>query len=115
MIIADENVDRVLIDQMRANGYEVFSIREDQPGISDKNVIQLAKSKKALIITEDKDFGELVFAHEIKNCSVIFLRYEKRNYEKIVNNVFQVLKEHYQNSGHYFITITSKQVRIRSL
>lgn len=74
MIIIDENVGQELINQLVGFGYEVYSIREHQQGISDNLVIEIAKLKKGVLITEDKDFGELIFSHDIKDCSVIFLR-----------------------------------------
>jgi predicted nuclease of predicted toxin-antitoxin system len=43
-------------------GLEYYSIRENCAGITDKEVIEVAKSKKGLIVTEDKDFGELIFS-----------------------------------------------------
>ena len=61
MIIADENVDQWLIDELLKAEFDVISIRNEHPGISDNQVIQLAISQKAVLITEDKDFGELVF------------------------------------------------------
>lgn len=45
MIVVDENVNQMLIDKVE-KVYEVFSIREHKPGISDKEVIKTAKSKK---------------------------------------------------------------------
>lgn len=65
MIIIDENVDQVLIDRLDTDNFETFSIRQHQPGISDREIINIAKKKKGLIITEDKDFGELVFSYNI--------------------------------------------------
>ena len=68
MIIVDENVDQVLIEQLDSQNYDLLLIREYNPGLSDKEVIKLAKEKKSIIITEDKDFGELVFSHDVKDC-----------------------------------------------
>ena len=42
MIIIDENVDQVLIDRLDKDNYEIISIREHQPGISDRKVIEIA-------------------------------------------------------------------------
>jgi len=115
MIIIDENVDHILIDWLAGKKYKIISIKEYKRGISDREVIELAKSEKGLIITEDKDFGELVFSHGIKDCSVIFLRYNKMDYDLIEKNILRVLKEYYENPGHYFITITKRKIRIRKI
>lgn len=95
--------------------YEVFSIRKHHPGISDRKVIELVKRKKGILVTEDKDFGELVFSHNIKDCSVILLRYSKSDFEQIKRNLLKVLEIYYNNPGHYFITITKNKTRIRNI
>ena len=115
MIIIDENIDQVLIDRLDKDNYEIISIREHQPGISDRKVIEIAKSKKGLVITEDKDFGELVFSHNIRDCSVIFLRYHKPDYDQIEKNIIKVMEDYYNKPGHFFITITKKKIRIRKI
>jgi predicted nuclease of predicted toxin-antitoxin system len=58
MIIADENIDTRLILKLRELGFDVHAIRENNSGISDKEVLKLANNKKALLITEDADFGK---------------------------------------------------------
>jgi len=116
MIIIDENVDQQIVDNIPKDKYEIISIREFSPGISDREIIELAKSKKkGIIVTEDKDFGELVFSHNIKDCSVIFLRYEKEDFRKIANNINKLLEDYYTKSEHYFITITINKIRIRKI
>jgi predicted nuclease of predicted toxin-antitoxin system len=76
MIIADENVDFSIIKAIRNLGIEVCSVSESHSGISDPQVIQLSLDSKQIILTEDKDFGEWVYAHNITGISVIFLRYD---------------------------------------
>jgi len=66
------NVDFRIIKDLRDKGFNVISILDDYRSFSDKEVLQLAMDKKALILTEDKDFGEWVFAHKEKNLGVIF-------------------------------------------
>jgi predicted nuclease of predicted toxin-antitoxin system len=115
MIIIDENVDQLLIDLLDTRGFDIYLIREHNPGITDREVIEIAKSKEGLIITEDKDFGELVFSYNIKNCSVILLRYDKDDYAEIANNLKKALSDFYDKPVHFFITITRKKIRIKKL
>ncbi len=115
MIIIDENVDQAIIDHLNEEKFETFSIRKHQPGITDKQVIDIAISKRGFIITEDKGFGELVFSHNIKDCSVILLRYNKLDFDNIAKNLLKVLEDYCDKPGHYFMTITKKKIRIRKL
>lgn len=74
MIVADENIDAKLIASLRALDYEVFSIRENNSGISDQEVLQLANSRNALLITEDSDFGTLVYQEGLDHSGILFIR-----------------------------------------
>jgi len=60
-LIADEGVDRQIVELLRMNGHEVLSIAELKPGISDDEVLLFANSNKSVLITSDRDFGELVY------------------------------------------------------
>lgn len=60
MILADENIDHSLI---RESGIDVYSVYEEQRGITDKDIIEFSRNPPRIILTEDKDFGEWVFAH----------------------------------------------------
>lgn len=56
-------------------GYEVRQVAAISQGAADERVIELASNKRAILVTEDKDFGELVFAHQMAKVTVVFLRY----------------------------------------
>lgn len=60
-IVADESVDFRIVAELRKVGMEVFAICEEQPSIKDNEVLAIAVENDAVLITEDKDFGELVF------------------------------------------------------
>ncbi|MBO9614414.1 MAG: DUF5615 family PIN-like protein [Dyadobacter sp.] len=84
MILADENIDHGLIRAIRNAGFDVHSIYENNRGLSDEDIIDFSRNPPRIILTEDKDFGEWVFAHNISDISVIFLRYAFHETETIV-------------------------------
>lgn len=115
MIIADENINSKIIKSIREIGIEVFSIIENCPGISDKEVIDLSKNPPRIILPEDKDFGEWVFAHHEQNLSIIFLRYNFKELSEIIIALRIVLLERIEEIKGCFITITPNKIRIRKI
>ncbi|MEI7583471.1 DUF5615 family PIN-like protein [Runella sp.] len=105
MIVCDENLSQRWINLLTGNGYEFFSIREHLAGISDTEVTQIAIDKNALILTEDKDFGDIVFAQNIKKVSVVLLRYNQPDYETVSQFLLATLQEHFKSEEHCFYTI----------
>lgn len=73
-IVADENVAYRVIKALRIKGFEVISISEDNPSITDDNVLQYAYEQKAILLTEDSDFGELIFRKKAPHVGVLYVR-----------------------------------------
>ena len=65
--VADENFPRPALEALRDAGWEVFSVAEECPGISDEEVAALCSETQRILLTFDKDFGELIPpSHEIE-------------------------------------------------
>ncbi len=115
MIIADENIDARIIEAIRNIPIDTISVKESYRGISDEDVLFLSKELEKIILTEDKDFGEWVFAHKIKGVSVIFLRYHFLETEKIIEILLDVLKNKREKLFNKFTTITIDKIRARNI
>lgn len=115
MILADENIDTRIVSILRANKIEVFYIKEGFSGVSDAEVIEISKNPPRIILTEDKDFGEWVYAHNEKNISVILLRYSSNEQSDVIGILLNLLKEKGHDLFGKFAAITSSKIRIRSL
>jgi predicted nuclease of predicted toxin-antitoxin system len=115
MILADENIDHSIIATIRDLGIEVYSIYEQQRGTLDESIIELSRNSPSIILTEDKDFGEWVFAHNIKDISVILLRYHFQDTEQIKEILVKILSESFNDLFGKFTTITTHKIRIRPL
>lgn len=114
MILADENIHSYIIKTLREAGFTIISISESSKIIKDEQVIQLALQHDYLLLTEDKDFGEWVFAHHVKDLSVLFLRYSYYEYQEIGETLIYLLKNH-PLQRPFFATITKKKIRVRQL
>lgn len=75
--LADENVSRVAIDRLRAEGLEVASITEILSGAPDNRVLETADVEGRILITEDRDFGELVVRQRMTVRGIILLELDR--------------------------------------
>ena len=115
MILADENIHGDIIETLRKIHIDVLSIKEKYRGLQDEDIILLAKNTNRIILTEDKDFGEWVFAHNAKGISVIFLRYPFTETEKIIKIVSELFKNGRKKYYGKFTTITTQKIRSREI
>lgn len=73
--LANENIPFATVLYLRAIGYDIRSIGIDFPGIQDKIILALAQEQDRTILTFDRDYGELIFKHQIKPANgVIYFR-----------------------------------------
>lgn len=114
-LLADENIDCRIIKDLRAAGFSVISVQEDYRGIKDREILTIAKQKECIVITEDKDFGELIFSFRAVNVGVIFLRYYFLERTAIIDSLTGIIKLHGNTLRDKFTVITSKKVRIRAI
>jgi predicted nuclease of predicted toxin-antitoxin system len=115
MIIADENVEQYWIDLFQEHGYPVFSIRQNHPGISDTAIIDIVKEKKGILLTEDKDFGELVFAYSFREVSIIFRRYDQPQYPQVEKKLLAAIELFHDSDKPVFVTVTKGKTRVRHI
>lgn len=78
--LADECVAAPLVALLRTNGHDVLYVAEAAAGLSDADVIVLALREQRLLLTEDKDFGDLVFRRERAVPGVVLLRIAPENH-----------------------------------
>lgn len=114
-IIADENIDKAIIEHLRKLKFNIYSIFEKSHGISDLEIIKLANKNKSIVLTEDKDFGEWIFAHHEKSASVIFLRYNYKELHEIKQSLENVIFKFNDKLYNKFIVITKNRVRYRDI
>ena len=115
MLLADESVNENLIIAMRNKGYNVFSVREKMRSEDDINIAKFSLEPLRIIVTEDKDFGEIVYHQNLTVAGVILLRYSPLDYNIIEIKLLNYLSAHLKKSIGKFVVINSRITRVRYL
>lgn len=114
-LLADESCDFAIVQALRAAGHDVAAVVELTPGISDREVITIAREEHRVVLTEDKDFGQLVFAALAGSSGVILIRYPtdaRGDLPPTVVRLVQTLDMHLQGT---FVTLAPGRVRVNRL
>ena len=72
--LADECVDAILVNQLRGAGHDTLYVAEVASGATDAEVLRRARNNSRLLLTEDKDFGELLFRLKLAVPGLVLLR-----------------------------------------
>jgi predicted nuclease of predicted toxin-antitoxin system len=112
-LLADESVDQQ-IDRLRQDGHNVLYIAEAEPSISDDLVFDRANEMVALLVTEDKDFGEIVFRDSrLSSGGVVLLRLAGLSPERKAEVVSEAFLENERELPSHFSVISPGKIRIR--
>ncbi len=114
--LANENFPVPSVHSLRQAGYDVLAIIEESPGIEDSEVLARAVSDKRLILTFDRDYGELIYRLGLSPPSgVVYLRYQPLNPVEPAQQLLMLLQvEKLQFEGR-FTVVERGQVRQRFL
>ncbi len=112
-IVADESVDGPIVARLRNDGHNVRFVAEMDPGIADEQVLGLASHEDTLLLTADKDFGELIFRQGFVKKGVVLLRLAGRSSAEKADIVSSSLAEHGNELLTAFSVITDKSMRVR--
>ncbi len=110
--LADESCGVVLGRSLVQAGHDVLEVRQARPGAEDECVVGLAVSENRILLTEDKDFGWLIYAHGHKAIGVIFLRYPILERHRIAQDLVELIEQQNENLIGCFVTVTPKRIRI---
>ncbi len=113
-IVADEGVEKEVVFRLRKDGHAVKWVAELAPSIPDDEVLALANSSGSLLITNDKDFGELVIRRRLVNSGVVLLRFNGVSEASKAELVSISITDHGHELINSFTVIEPGLIRIRN-
>lgn len=113
--LADENFPKNAVLALQQQGHDVLWIRIDAPGSSDQGILARAQAEERIILTFDKDFGELAFRFGLPATSgIVLFRLPLLKPTSLINIVISALATQSDWSG-LFTVVESDRIRIRPL
>lgn len=114
-ILANENIPSEIVFALRQENHDVYWIREKEPGAADISVIQRARLEKRILLTFDKDFGELVYHCGVESSvGIILLRVKPRSKKWLTEFVCALFKKTINWEGH-FAVVSESHIRLLPL
>ncbi|ARV60106.1 hypothetical protein BZZ01_17070 [Nostocales cyanobacterium HT-58-2] len=114
--LANENFPRVSVIRLRSVGYDVVYITEDTPGIEDSEVLARALLERRIILTFDRDYGELIYRKRMRSpIGVVYFRYIPATPEEPAEDLLHLLNTERISLEGSFTVLERTQVRQRPL
>ena len=113
--LADECCDQGLVEALRQSGNDVLFVLESKPGAIDNDVLALAFDERRILITEDKDFGELVYRLKKPAHGIILIRIGVKNRGEKWPQIKKLLDSYGERCTGRFVVIDENKFRFRPL
>lgn len=113
--LADENFPGAAVSALRVAGHDVTWVRTECPAASDHDVIALAAKEKRVILTFDKDFGELAFrTGRFSAAGVVRLRLPGVSPEELTRRILGLITSRSDWEGHFSV-VDARKLRTRPM
>jgi predicted nuclease of predicted toxin-antitoxin system len=110
--LADESCDFAVVRALCQGGHDVLAVAEVAPRAADEDVLQMALAGKRILLTEDKDFGQWVWAEKRASGGVILLRYPATSRKTIPDAVMRLVDRYGERLLGCFVVMQPGRVRI---
>jgi predicted nuclease of predicted toxin-antitoxin system len=110
--LADESCDFSVVRALRATGHDVLAVAELASGSDDAMVMEMASRENRILLTEDKDFGQLVYAYSQQSSGVIFIRYPTSARKTLPNALVALVSELGNDLIGSFVVLSPGRIRI---
>lgn len=112
--IVDENIEVEIVEAIRKMGYDVEYVAETDPGATDEVLLQKARHLGAILVTNDKDFGELVFRRKQVTAGVLLLRLPGVDPDRKADLVAKAVADHAGRFQGSFTVLGRRAIRVRT-
>ena len=113
--LADECCDAPLVKALRIDGHDVLYVIESLRGEPDEKILDRDFNENRILITEDKDFGELVYRLKLPARGIILLRFDIANRVHKIPRLRSLLEQESRRLQGAFITLSVNKTRIRPM
>ena len=110
--LADESCDFAVVRALRADGHDVLAVAEVMHRSDDRELIDQAHGERRILLTEDKDFGWLVYVSHADSSGVILIRFPGNARRSLVQAVRQVVEEQSERLFKAFVVVQPGHTRI---
>ena len=107
--LADENVERQIVEELREAGHSVIYVAEESPGITDEALLRRAEAEGAILLTADREFREAFVRGGANIAGVVLLRLAGLSAAGKAALLRRVVWE----QGEHLTVVTPRALRIR--
>ncbi|HAX61444.1 MAG TPA: hypothetical protein DCX95_02645 [Elusimicrobia bacterium] len=113
--LVDENVGQSVVLFLKQRGYDVLVANEEFISQEDRFLLQQAYNEERIVLTNDKDFGYLIYREKLPSCGVILFRFKVEFPVLKIMALEKILEFNSSHIFNHFIVASEGKIRVRKL
>jgi predicted nuclease of predicted toxin-antitoxin system len=110
--LADVNIEKPLVDYLLKQGYDIKWVPDYNCEMPDEDLLQMTNQEKRIFITNDKDFGDLIFLQKKVSAGTILFRVKGQKSQEKIKLMKKLLMGYRDKLLNHYVVITKAKIRI---
>ena len=111
--LVDECTGTSVVNYLRGQGHDTLAVADQMPAADDAEILAFAVMEDRIVVTNDKDFGELVYRSGWEHHGVVLLRLQDERAENKVRMMQSVLARVGKRLHGHYVVATESGIRVR--
>jgi predicted nuclease of predicted toxin-antitoxin system len=109
--LADVNIEKPVVDELERMGHNISWVTDLDRYLDDMSIFEIARKERRILLTNDKDFGEIVFRQKLIPTGIVLFRVKGQDVAKKVRLVKKLLAAHSDKIAKHFVVVAEEKVR----
>lgn len=109
--LADVNIEKPIVDELKRMGHNIIWIADLDRYLDDMNIFKIARKEHRILLTNDKDFGEIVFRQKLVPTGIVLFRIKGQDVREKVKLLKKLLTAHSDKIVNHFVVVAKEKFR----
>lgn len=110
-LLADVNIEKSVVDELKRMGYDIVWVADVDRHLDDMSILKIARQGTRIILTNDKDFGEIVFRQKLIPTGIVLFRIKGQDVKEKVKLLKKLLASHNDKIINHFVVVAKERFR----
>lgn len=109
--LADVNIEKPIVDELKRMGHNIIWVADLDRYLDDLSIFKIARKENRILLTNDKDFGEIVFRQKLIPTGIVLFRIKGQDVRKKVKLLKKLLAAHSDKIINHFVVVAKEKFR----
>ena len=109
--LADVNIEKTIVDELKKMGHDILWVADVDRHLDDLSIFKIARKETRILLTNDKDFGEIVFRQKLAPTGIVLFRVKGQDVREKVKLLKKLLAVYSDKIANHFVVVARDKIR----